>query len=1082
MKLAKLLSKYLTEIERNLTRGDATEHTHRPAIKSLVEEIIPGIKATNEPRRIECGAPDFVVTRGTERLIVGYIETKDIGFSLDDVVKSEQLRRYFRSLNNLLLTNYLEFRWYVDGKIRSSASLADLRADSKIKTSKENLEKTTELLYNFLQYKAEPIGRSDDLAKRMAQITHMIRDIIIEAFENGKETNFLRDLRTVFANTLIPDLLESAKTNEFSDMYAQTIAYGLFAARCNHDEKKGTFKRTGAYLEIPKTNPFLRQLFETLTGSALENEPYTDFVEDLVQVLALSDMHSVLEHFGKRKAGEDPVIHFYETFLATYDPKIREGRGVYYTPEPVVSFIVRSIDHILRDKFGVNDGLADVSKIKYEHEDEEGKKTTDTTHRVLILDPACGTGTFLYEVVDQIRRAFMEREEAGIWSGYVKNHLLPRIFGFELLMAPYSVAHFKLGMQLAGQDLEQKQREKWAYDFLGEERLGIYLTNTLEAVEKKAETLFGPFRVITEEANAAKTIKYELPIMVIIGNPPYSVNSYNKGKWITDLVRNSYYPNDEIKEKNPKLLLDDYVKFIRWAQWRIEKTGAGVLGFITNHSYLDNPTFRKMRQNLMCSFDEIHILNLHGNVKRKEKCPDGSKDENVFDIQQGVAIALFVKKPKKKSQPAIVNFSELWGSRDYKYQTLEELDIKSTKWKKLSPKPPFYFFIPQKTLMLPEYNRGWRINDIYPVNSTGIKTHRDHFVFDFDLEKLKNRIVDFRNLKKSDDTISIIHKLKDTSEWNMSDQRKILSSDKEWDEFFKICLYRPFDIRHIYYHLDMIERPRVETMKHLIKGDNLSLLTCRQQSSSEFKHVLCANTLTECCAVSLQTRETTYVFPLYLYPDGKIPESLFDYQNTRRPNLSTKFIEGFSNKINMRFIPDGKGNLKKTFGPEDIFHYIYAVLHAPTYRARYSEFLKIDFPRIPLTSNLTLFKKLCAFGEELVGLHLLEKQVERITKFPVKGENIVENVRYEEPKHHGETGKVWINKEQYFECILPEVWEFRIGGYQVCHKWLKDRKGRVLSYDDIMHYQQTVSAIAETMRIMAEIDKTIQSECGWPVK
>ncbi len=652
-------SEYLREIDRALRAGNATEHTHRPALKQLVEAIGKKLTATNEPRREKCGAPDYVITLQTKHgpLTIGYVEAKDVGKHLDEVERSEQLERYRRFLPNLILTDYLEFRWFVEGSLRGTARLARVEQSGKLKHEKGGADAVMQLLRGFLDHEPAPIGSPQELAQRLARLTHMIRDIIIEAIEGGHTSNTLRDLRKAFAQTLIPDLDRPEKVVDFADMYAQTIAYGLFAARCNHPGP-GPFRRLGAAAEIPRTNPFLRRLFETITGADLDEEPYAGFVDDVAGLLAHADMAAVLEHFGKRTRRQDPVVHFYETFLAAYDPKLREARGVYYTPEPVVSYIVRSVDHILKTRFGCEQGLADTSVCKYQR--GNGKKVEETTPRVLILDPACGTGTFLYAVVDHIREQFMARGDAGMWSGYVKKHLLPRLFGFELLMAPYAVAHFKLGMQLAGQDLPSDAlREKWAYDFAGEERLSIYLTNTLEEAERRAQQEFHFIeRLIAEEAAGAVRIKRDLPIMVIMGNPPYSGISANKGGWIDGLLKGklpdgtavpSYYEIDGKPLGERKLWLqDDYVKFIRWGSWRIERTGVGILALITNHGYLDNPTFRGMRQSLMETFDEVYIMDLHGNTKKKERAPDGSKDDNVFDIQQGVAICLLVKLPKER--------------------------------------------------------------------------------------------------------------------------------------------------------------------------------------------------------------------------------------------------------------------------------------------------------------------------------------------------------------------------------------------------------------------------------------------------
>jgi len=618
---------YRRQIERELQAGNATEHTHRPALKTLIESLAPGVTATNEPKRVECGAPDFIVSRKAAHgpVTLGYIEAKDVGKDLGEIERSDQMKRYLPALPNLILTDYLEFRWYVDGQRRGDpARLVRVIKGGKLAPEKGGPEAVADLLTAFLAQEVQPINDPKALALRMAQLTHFIRDMIVTAFDRQSASATLRDLHNAFEKALIPDL----PIPQFADMFAQTLAYGLFAARCNHRGPGGSFRRLGAASEIPKTNPFLRQLFETITGTALDEEPYAAFVDDLAQLLADTDIEAVLADFGKRTARQDPVVHFYETFLAAYDPKLRESRGVYYTPEPVVSYLVRSVDYLLKTRFGCANGLADTATVEYERdEDSSGglqpgkgaKKVKATSPRVLILDPACGTGTFLYTVIDHIRDEFIRQGNAGMWSGYVRNHLLPRLFGFELLMAPYAVAHFKLGMQLAGHDLTPAQREKWAYDFSGDERLGVFLTNTLEEVERKAETLFGPLRVIAQEANAASDIKRNMPILAVIGNPPYSGHSANRswemkeGKKVPTFIGNliqDYYSVDgqPLGEKNPKWLQDDYVKFIRWGQWRIERTGAGILAFITNHGYLDNPTFRGMRRSLMNLFTDIYVL------------------------------------------------------------------------------------------------------------------------------------------------------------------------------------------------------------------------------------------------------------------------------------------------------------------------------------------------------------------------------------------------------------------------------------------------------------------------------------------
>ena len=724
---------YLANIRREIETGSATEHTYRAALKELIQSLISEVIAINEPKRVGSDAPDFVIKKGD--FIVGHIEAKDIGKSLDEAENSEQIGRYIKNLgDNLILTDYLEFRWYSKSSLRETARLAKITKDGKIVPEKNGLEEVVTLLVDFLTQPVEPITSASELSQRLAHLAHSIRDVIIESFNTEKATKQLWNLRKAFASVLIPDMDQPEKTAEFADMYAQTIVYGLFAARLNH---KGSefFQRLGAAREIPKTNPFLRQLFDTITGTALDEEPYVHYVDYVVQILANTDTKKVLADFGKKTKQEDPVVHFYEGFLTAYDPKLREKRGVYYTPKPPVSYIVRSVDYVLKKHFGLGGGLADSSTVEFDREtfftDVRGKPEknalpTCIVHekrpKVLILDPAVGTATFLYEVIDHVRNEFIKMGDAGIWSEYVKRYLLPRIFGFELLMAPYAVAHFKIAMQLAGQDLPPELQKDWSYDFSGDERLGIYLTNTLEESENPWKDLWG-YEIIGKEAWSASIVKHDMPIMVLVGNPPYSGNSANssweiiKGKkrpnFIGRLIRDYYFVDGRpLGEKNPKWLQDDYVKFIRWGQWRIERTGAGVLAFITNHGYLDNPTFRGMRQQLMKTFDEIYILNLHGNSKKRECAPDGSKDENVFDIQQGVAIGIFIKKPTKAKSTSIY-YADLWGLRENKYSDLLEKDISTTSWQQLQPETPFYLFVPYETNLRSEFDRCVNISEIF---------------------------------------------------------------------------------------------------------------------------------------------------------------------------------------------------------------------------------------------------------------------------------------------------------------------------------------------------------------------------------
>jgi len=1058
------LTEYLDAIRKAYAAGDATEHTHRPALKHLLESLGKEITVTNEPKRTVCGSPDFQITR--KGVPLGHVETKDIGTDLEEMERGQgphgqQFLRYLHGLTNWLLTDYLEFRWFVCGQRRLVVRLAQLDAQGQIRPVPQAEHHLTELLTAFLEQTAPTVATARELAQRMAGMTRILRDLMIGLLESEEQKQqeqidqqqkehpephegWLHHWLAAFRETLIPDL----DPQQFADMLAQTLAYGLFAARVHAAPGKRFSRELAAYY-LPKTNPFLRKLFAEIAGVDMP-DAIAWAVNDLVDLLKRADMAEILTQFGQGKGKQDPVIHFYETFLAAYDPLVREVRGVYYTPEPVVRYMVRSIDQLLMTHFDRPKGLAD--------------------ENTLILDPACGTGTFLYFVIEQIRQKFAG--QAGAWNDYVAQHLLTRLFGFELLMAPYAVAHWKLGMHL----------QQTGYRFSSDQRLGIYLTNTLEEAAKKSDHLFG--RWVVEEANAAAEIKRDKPILVVLGNPPYSGVSANRGRWITRLLEDYRQVDGQPLGEKKVWLKNDYIKFIRFGQWRIEQTGHGVLALITDHSYLDSPTFRGMRQQLLKSFDEIYILNLHGNAKRRETAPDGSPDENVFDITQGVAIAIFVKH--KKGGPTRVYYADLWGDRSAKYEFLNENDLRSTRWRKLSPTRPFYLFTPIKRERRREYQRGWRVTEVFPVGSNGVQTSRDGLVVDCDRQTLLNRIREFLNPKLSDTEVrdrffgakSVGDYLPgDTRQWKLDEARTALRKISQWPRAIIPYLYRPFDLRFLLYHDIMVDWPRAEVMRHL-QQPNLALCIGRAGlvRTGMWDLVFCTDRI---CDHNLFYRGSSLNCPLYLYPDGPVPESLFDYNNTRRPNLSGRFVDQLCEGLGLAFQPDGRGDLAKTVGPEDIFHYAYAVLHSPSYRRRYAEFLKVDFPRLPLTSKLELFRSLAELGAELVGCHLLESpKVEQfVTEFPVPGDNRIEKVRYAESG-----GRVWINQTQYFGGVPKPVWEFSIGGYQVCHKWLKDRKARQLTYQDIQHYQKIVAALQETIRLMGRIDGLISQHGGWPME
>jgi predicted helicase len=1071
-------SDYINSIQSKFNTGTATEHSYRSDLEDFIESLSDDIRAINEPAHVQCGAPDLAIWRGD--FIVGHIEAKDIGVSLDQAERSEQLQRYRQALENLILTDYIEFRWYVKGDLRDSVKIARMDSRENLHFERGNREDLEDLLKDFLAHQPQPISTPRELAERMARLTHLIRDTIISAFEKDKASDTLKDWRQAFASVLIPDLDQPEHLGQFADMFAQTLSYGLFTARIMH--QTGDFNRSTAQSYIPKTNPFLRDFFTYITGPNLSQEPYAGYVEDLIHLLALSDMHAILADFGRGNRQDDPMMHFYETFLAAYDPALREKRGVYYTPMPVVSFIVRSVDELLKTRFDLPRGLADINRLP------------DGTPKVLVLDPAVGTATFLYAVIDLIREEFMERNDAGSWSSYVRDHLLDRIFGFEIMMAPYAIAHFKLALELAGYDLDlpEEQRKRWAYDFQSDDRIQIYLTNTLEVLPDEPPSLIGPMRFVSQEASAADEVKQEKPIMVVLGNPPYAKFSNNINEYIDDLM--SLYKIAVQNERNLQPLNDDYIKFIRFAHNRIEQTGYGIVGFITNHKYLQGLLQRGVREELLKSFDELFILNLHGNSNIGEGSVNSVDDENVFDIKQGVSISIFIKT-SNSSAIGEVYYKELWGTREEKYSNLLSLNIDSGEWEKINPETPYYFFVPKDFSWYEEYFSGFSIEDIYPQKTSGIKTHRDHFIIDTDKNRLKERLIDLKNLEITDETIKKLYSLDDSKYWNLSSAREAFIRTLNWERKIKKYLYRPYDYRFIYYSSNFIDRDRKEMMKHLLM-DNIALIADRTTSDNLYNHFFVSRTLVDVRSIP-DYGGAPFIFPIYLYPES-IRDTLFDLSINspwesdttkfgRIPNMSPEFILKLETQNGILFEPKLTGCdhvINESFGPEDILAYIYAILSSPKYRERYAEFLKIDFPRVPLTSDVDLFRTLVYLGRELIALHLMESPelADPSIRYPIPGNNVVA-ARGGYPKYtppEGESGgRVYINREQYFEGIPSEVWEFEIGGYRVLHKWLKDRRGRELDYEDQLHYKKVVVALAETIRIMTEIDDAIP---GWPIE
>ena len=1023
-----IINSYIAELISTLQTGSAREHAYRPAFKELIVRLKPELKAVNDPARSEHGAPDFVFFK--DSLVIGYAETKDVNVDLDKIEKSEQMQRYF-GYSNLILTNYLEFRFFRNGERYGEPISVGELSGGIIVPRYENAEMLEATLRDFLSLLPEKIRSGEKLAKIMGGKARRIRENVAHYIKEEKGDD-LKEVYGVMKKMLVHDL----SPEQFADMYAQTLVYGLFVARY-HDETPDNFTRQEARDLVPRSNPLLQHFFDHITGTSYDQR-LAHIVNELCEVFAAADVRKIMEQYysrtnlwGETKESPDPVIHFYEDFLKEYDSAQRIKLGAFYTPLPVVRFIVRSVDYLLKEKFNITQGLADTTKKEFVQQ-RQGVKAKVPLHQVQILDPATGTGTFLNEVVKQIHKNFENQQ--GRWAGYVDNDLLPRLHGFELMMAPYTIAHLKLGMTLRDRGYEKFSK-----------RLGIYLTNSLEEGYQEQENLFTPLgfmKSVAEESKDASIIKNEKPIMVVVGNPPYSGVSSNETAYANSLVaKYKVEPGGRQKLQERKHWLnDDYVKFIAFAEEMVAKNKEGIVGFITNHGFLDNPTFRGMRWHLMQTFDEIYVIDLHGNSKKKETAPDGTKDENVFNIQQGVSVMLAVKKASKtkgKKAPAKVRRFDIWGTKSAKFKKLDSLSFEDISWKTLDSRMPNLVFAQEGSHELEkEYKKGFSVNDLFVKNSTGIVTMGDGFIVAESKDVLAQRIMSFLAEEVTEDVLKKQYGLgKNYASWIISNKKSVLFDEDKLVRFS----YRPFDDRFTYFDNKLIWRPRTGVMSNLIK-DNLALVTARSNKNPIPDHFFIAKCITEAKLGESSTQSAT--FPLYIhYPDG-----------TKIPNFKNEILQ----KI--------KEGIEGPIEPEDVLDYIYAVLHAPSYRQKYKEFLKTDFPYVPYPKNERTFRALVAKGTELRGLHLMEsvKLQNFVTTFPESGSDIVERIVYED-------GKVFINETQYFGGVPEVAWNFYIGGYQPAQKWLKDRKGKRLANADMEHYQKMIVVLLETEEIMKEI-------------
>lgn len=1079
--MIKELSAYLERI-KDITTEDK-EHTYRGALEILLNNVknnlnFSKVNIKHEPNNDKegRGAPDFLIT--IDSLVLGYIENKRVNANLDEIIKSDQIKKYLLLSDNIILTDYLRFilideNCNIIDEVRI-CELSEIKNYKKIKLDDAGT-KLLDIFKIFFSREPKPINTALEFADALAMRTRILRDDLYELENN----NQIERLYHIFKTTIYSQI----DFADFCDNFAQTLTYSLFLARLNTNEKIDLYNVTKF---IPKSFPLIRAMSKFLQDLEELNTNDLKTIEwllnEIINITNHINIVSIVEELNKydnTAVQKDPYMHFYETFLYKYNPELRELRGVYYTPQSVVNFIIDSIDIVLKDYFHKNKGLGDALE-----------KDTNIT----LLDFATGTGTFL---LDSFRKALSYYQKNSV--KYTPKELINKFYGFEFMIAPYTIAHLKISQTL---------KEEFDYSLQDDERLNIFLTNTLENIHlDEGKEKNNIFEELNEEMNLAQKTK-EKEILIITGNPPYSGASANKGIFEEE-VRKEYKTllereplaltrNGKIeKEKNPKMLLDDYVKFIRFAQQKIDnQNGGGIFGFISNHSFLDNPTFRGMRYSLLKSFDEIYIVNLHGNTRKKEVSPDGSKDENVFDIMQGVSINIFVKHSQKikdkeleaknltpsshKYDFANVYYYDLYGKREYKYDFLLDNNIKSIEWKKLEYKKPFFLFTPQNENLCEEYDKFYSIKDMFRLSNVGIVTARDNFCLSKNdsvnsLNELKNNIKRFMELdieyaRKEFDL------REDTRDWQIRYAKKELKETNNDDNNYKIVNYRTFDKRWTYYtgkSKGFHSMPRGDIMEHFLKDDNIGLVSIRQIISSDFFHSFITDKIIDMCYISNKTKEGNYVFPLYLHKTDNVikfivkenkdwGDNWFEFTDKEvNPFQNADKIENFT--VNFRNFIDKK--YSSHFSPEDILGYIYAVLFHKTYRTKYIGFLKIDFPKIPFTDSKDIFIKLSELGTQLYNLHLMKDN----NLNNDVGEGLYKddkNNKIEKPIYNEKEKRLFINKSLYFDNVSKEVWLYKIGGYQVLDKYLKSHKGEDIDYS---YFQKIIQILDKSLNLENEI-------------
>ncbi len=825
-----MLKEYLESI-KDLT-PEKNELTHRLFLHNLLDKLKnhfnKEFKIEHEPKREQGSQPDFRVS--FQGLNIGYIENKRAGENLSQLLKSDQILKYLELNPNLMLTDYLNFVWVGKDEenkplIKKEISIASLDELSKpLKPNPQTERDLIELFKSFFNHEAAPITNAKDFATHLSAPTKYLKDALIAYQKDDQVSSIFKNFKEY--------LYEELSFEDFSDAFAQTLTYSLFLAKLNHPFEKINLDNVRS--SIPKNFAVIREMADFLKKLD-EIKEIQWLLNEILSSINHVDMDSILKDLNDDK---DPYLHFYETFLSAYDPKLRESKGVYYTPDSVVKFIINALDSLLKTHF---------------KDAPLGLKSALDNENIKLLDFATGTGTFLLEA---FRKALEMRKtsDGGISTKEDKyQNLLKQFYGFEYLIAPYAIAHL---------NLSQAFKEEFKKPLKENDVLKIILTNTLiQPSEIVAYRGLNP--IFEKELKNAQEIKKDENILIITGNPPYSGASENKGlfEWevkatygiepefqtieieknvkLTDKIQtllNSVQIQKQSgsknalkelkklhskyklqKEKNPKWLLDDYVKFMRFAQNKIKSLGHGLFGFISNNAFLDNPTFRGLRRSLLECYDELYILNLHGNARKKEETPQGAKDENVFNIKQGVSINLFVKKAQTTKQK--IHYYDVYGQRAEKYAFLAQNDLNSIEWLELAPREPFYLLLPLKTPLLDEYEQGFSVQKMFQVGSTGICSQRDHVVFHKDKESLLKLLKDFSTLEPSELRRKYDIK-KDGRDWRLEYAIKdVKANANNLEKYIVSCQYRPFDFYYTYYtgkSKSFIAYPRGEVFKHML--------------------------------------------------------------------------------------------------------------------------------------------------------------------------------------------------------------------------------------------------------------------------